>query len=227
MARTVNPTVHAERREAFLDAAQALIQTKGYEQMSIQDVLDAQGASRGAFYHYFDSKAALLEAVIDRMSEVVLATAEPILADPSLRAAEKLGTVFSTIRRWKNERRDLMLAILRVWLSDENAIVREKLRRVTIERLTPILAEIVRQGCSDGEFSTPSPEESARVLVSIILSAQEVAGELYIARQANAIPLEIVERRFSAYSDACERLLGATPGSLSLVDRQTIQIWFG
>lgn len=223
----MNPAVHAERREAFLDAAQALIQTKGYEQMSIQDVLDALGASRGAFYHYFDSKAALLEAVIDRMSEVVLATAEPILADPSLRAAEKFGAVFSTIRRWKNERRDLMLAILQVWLSDENAIVREKLRRVTIERLTPILAEIIRQGCRDREFSTSSPEESARVLVSIILSAQEMAGELYIAREANAIPLETVERRFSAYSDAYERILGAAPGSLPLVDQQTIQIWFG
>ena len=30
------------------------MQAKGYEQMSIQDVLDEMGASRGAFYHYFD-----------------------------------------------------------------------------------------------------------------------------------------------------------------------------
>jgi AcrR family transcriptional regulator len=227
VARTVNPAVHAERREAFLDAAQALIQTKGYEQMSIQDVLDELGASRGAFYHYFDSKAALLEAVIHRMVDVVMATTEPILADSSLGAAEKFGTVFSTIQRWKNAQRDLLLALMRVWLSDENAIVREKLRRVTTERLTPVLAEIIRQGCRDGDFDTPSPDESARILVSIIQSAQEVAGDLYIARQANAVPLETVERRFAAYSTAYERILGATPGSLPLVDHQTIQIWFG
>ena len=67
MARTLNPAAHAVRRDAFVDAAQRLIQAKGYEEMSIQDVLDELGASRGAFYHYFDSKAALLEAVVERM----------------------------------------------------------------------------------------------------------------------------------------------------------------
>src|SRR5579872_4074269 len=53
--RTVNPMLHTVRREAFVDVAQHLIQTRGYEAMSIQDVLDAVGASRGAFYYYFDS----------------------------------------------------------------------------------------------------------------------------------------------------------------------------
>ena len=33
MARTRNATVHAVRRDAFIDAAQRLIQVKGYEQM--------------------------------------------------------------------------------------------------------------------------------------------------------------------------------------------------
>ena len=73
MARTLDPSAHAVRRDTFLDAAQRLIQSKGYEQMSVQDVLADVGTSKGAFYHYFDSKAALLEGVVDRM--VVQATA--------------------------------------------------------------------------------------------------------------------------------------------------------
>jgi AcrR family transcriptional regulator len=60
MPRTVNATLYTVRREAFLDVAQRLVQTKGYEAMSIQDVLDELDASKGAFYHYFDSKQALL-----------------------------------------------------------------------------------------------------------------------------------------------------------------------
>ena len=67
MARTLNPTLHTVRRDAFLDVAQRLVETKGYEAMSIQDVLDALEVSKGAFYHYFDSKQALLEA--DDISE--------------------------------------------------------------------------------------------------------------------------------------------------------------
>ena len=61
MARTLDPAAHAVKRDTFLDAAQRLIKTKGYEALSVQDVLAAVGTSKGAFYHYFDSKAALLD----------------------------------------------------------------------------------------------------------------------------------------------------------------------
>src|SRR6476659_8604661 len=56
VARTLDPAAHAVRRDVFIDAAQALIQTRGAERFSVQDILDATDASKGAFYHYFDSK---------------------------------------------------------------------------------------------------------------------------------------------------------------------------
>ena len=45
VARTVNATLHTVRREAFLDVAQRFVQTKGYEAMSIQDVLGQLGVT--------------------------------------------------------------------------------------------------------------------------------------------------------------------------------------
>src|SRR5712691_4185237 len=157
MARTLNLAVHTDRREAFIDAAQRLMQSKGYEQMSIQDVLDELEASRGAFYHYFDSKQALLEAVIDRMVDAGLAEVAPIVADAGLPAARKLERVFSTIGRWKTDRKSLVLALLTVWMSDDNAIVREKFRRTTVRRLVPVLTPIVQQGIDEGTFHSDSP----------------------------------------------------------------------
>src|SRR5205814_785085 len=115
MARTLNPAVHAVRREAFLDVALTLIQTKGYEEMSIQDVLDALDASRGAFYHYFDSKAALLSAVLERMADGVLETLAPVVSDPNTTAIEKFEGVFTGIARWKGDRPELVVELLRVW----------------------------------------------------------------------------------------------------------------
>ena len=83
----------------------------------------------GAFYHYFDSKAALLDAVVERMVEAATASVEPLVDDPSLTAVEKLEGVLAGIARWKGERTELVLAVLRVWLADDNAIVRDKVRR--------------------------------------------------------------------------------------------------
>jgi len=68
MARVVKDLKNAARRKDILDVAQRLVvETKGYEGMSIQDVLDELKISKGAFYHYFDSKGDLLEALIERM----------------------------------------------------------------------------------------------------------------------------------------------------------------
>ncbi|HMJ80080.1 MAG TPA: TetR/AcrR family transcriptional regulator [Candidatus Dormibacteraeota bacterium] len=227
MPRTLDPVAHAVRRDAFLDVAQRLIQVKGYEQMSIQDVLDELDASRGAFYHYFDSKGTLLEAVIGRMVEDVTGALGPLLADPDLAAAEKFRRMFANIASWKSERRELMLEVVRTWTSDDNAIVREKYRHRVVATITPIFAAIIRQGVTEGSFEVTSPDHTARVLISLLLGAQEHATDLYLARQAGRAPFELVEGALLAYPDAFERILGAPAGSLRWYDRAMLEEWFG
>ena len=227
MARTLNVAVHTVRREAFVEAAQRLMTTKGYEAMSIQDVLDELEVSRGAFYHYFQSKQALLEAVIDRIVDQALAEVAPIVGDPHLTATRKLERVFSAIGRWKTERKPLVLALLEVWLSDENAIVREKLRRTMVRRLVPTLAPIIQQGIDEGSFHAQSAEETARVFVMLLQGFQEIATELFLDRQARRIDAAKVEETFASYGAAVERILGAPSGSIHLVDRTVLNAWFG
>ena len=121
-------------------------------------------------------------------------------------------------RAWKLARRDLLLAVMRVWLSDENAIVREKLRTATARNLTPLFAEIIGQGVAEGSFAVDSPADAARVFVSLILGANEAATQLALAHEADTITFEELRRALAAYGDAFERILGARPGSLTFVD---------
>jgi AcrR family transcriptional regulator len=223
----VNAEARAVRREAFVDVALRLIQSKGYEQMSVQDVLDQLDASRGAFYHYFDSKLALLEAAVDHIVAAALEAVSPIVADPMLSAPQKLERLFSGIAGWKAERRELMLALLEVWYSDDNAIVRDKVRRSTLVGLVPLLSVIVEQGRVEGVFSASSPDGAAQAVVTLILGAQDMAVELFFARQAGEIPFEVVAARFEGLAEALTRVLGAPAGSMSLIDAATLRLWFG
>ncbi len=227
MARTLDLEKHTVRKEAFVEAAQRLLQTKGYEAMSIQDLLEELGASRGAFYHYFDSKQALLEAVVDRITDAALASAAPVIDDASLSASDKLTRVFSDIGRWKTERRALVLSLMEVWMSDENAIFREKIRQRLTTRLVPLLTQIVQQGVAEGTFTSRSAQDTAMVLVMLIEGFQNRALELFIARQANKVTYEDAERYFASYLDAFERILGASPGSVRLIDESILREWFG
>lgn len=226
MARTLDPVTHTVRRDAFIETASRLIQTKGYERMSVQDVLDALDVSRGAFYHYFDSKESLLEAVVDRMAEAVIANVGGVLDDPDLRAPQKLERLFSTIGRYKAARRDLVLAILDVWLSADNAVVREKVRRGTVPRIAPVLVSIIRQGVREGSMAVDDADDTALVVVSLFQGLSDLAGDLFVAHAAGTASIDAIVRTFDAFTSALERVLGLPVHSLTLVDEATLRWWF-
>ena len=226
MARTVDPAAHALRRDEFVDVALRLIQTRGYEQLSIGDVLAELGASRGAFYHYFESKQSLLEAVVQKMIDTVGGLVAPIIDDSSLPATEKLQLFFSTVTRWKTERRDLLIGLLETWQSDDNAIVREKMLRRSAARLSPLIARIVRQGMEEGAFALAHPQELAQVIVALVFQYGQTNADLFLAYHDGQVDRETVERTAETYSLALERILGVDPGSLSLMDATTLRVWF-
>lgn len=227
MARTLNPEAHASKRDVFVEAAQRIIQTKGYEQLSIADVLAATESSKGAFYHYFDSKESLLSAVIDRITNMALADVGPVVFDPEVSAVEQFGRLFTSIAGWKNARKELMLAILEVWLSDDNAVVREKLRVQAASIMGPLFAGIIARGKAEGTFSIDDPVETTDVIVALILGAQEAAGRLFLDCQKGRATIADARRMFGAYQHALERILGVPTGSVRMFDDATLTLWFG
>lgn len=225
MARTVDEQAHTLRRDEFLDVAQRLLQAKGYERMSIQDVLAETGASKGAFYHYFGSKQALLEAVVERLADAVAAGLAPVVATGG-DALDKLNGVFAALATWKVERRDLLMALLRVWQSDDNAVLRLKLRPGIAERVAPLLAAIVDQGLRENVFSVPDAEQSARVAVSLVQDLNDRLADLFLAMEAGQGEWHALEQAVAAHTDALERILGAPGGSVVLVDLAVLRAWF-
>ena len=47
-------------KEKIINAAWELFREKGYEETTLQDIIDKSGTSRGAFYHHFRAKEDLL-----------------------------------------------------------------------------------------------------------------------------------------------------------------------
>ncbi len=224
MARIVKE--HAVRRNEILDVAQRLMYTKGYEQMTIQDILDGLQISKGAFYHYFDSKQALLEAILERMQEEAEKLLIPIVQDPHLPALDKLQRFFATLNRYKTTQKAFFLELLRVWYADDNAIVRQKARATGVKWVTPWLSVIIRQGIEEGVLTTSYPEQVGEVVLSLALDLGETLGGLLLSFEPERDDMLRIKRIVAAYTDALERTLGAPRGSLQLVDDETLKEWF-
>ncbi|MFR5858345.1 MAG: TetR/AcrR family transcriptional regulator [Clostridia bacterium] len=73
----------------IVSAAWQLFYEQGYDNTTVEEIVDASGTSRGSFYHYFDGKAALLSSLSYLFDEKYDELAESM--NPDLSPIEKLN----------------------------------------------------------------------------------------------------------------------------------------
>lgn len=225
MSRKVNEKEYNQRRGQILDAAQRQALTSGFESMSIQNILDELQISKGAFYHYFDSRQALLQGLIDRMRDEAVTALGPILQDPGLPALEKLQRYFAATARWKTEHKAYLLSLLRVWYHDDNALVRQKVQASSSRAIAPMFAAIIQRGVAEGTFHAAYPEQTGEVVLTLMYGLGDATAELLLGSPPGQEVLDRMEKLIRGYTDALERVLGAPEGSLELMDRATLKEW--
>jgi AcrR family transcriptional regulator len=226
MARIVNIEEHEQKRNDILDAAQKLTYTRGFEQMSIQDVIAEAQISKGAFYHYFNSKEDLLEAIIERLADQMTVLLTPIVQDPQLSALQKLEQFFNVAARWKTDRKDYLITLVGAWYADENALFRLKAKTAMLAFIGPMVTPIINQGLEEGVFNTPFPAHVSEIIFSLLLSLGEVLVPLMLRPTVEYKDIEMMDSLIGCYQDAIERILGAEAGSLPLFDTTILREWF-
>jgi AcrR family transcriptional regulator len=228
LVRVLKKEEHETKRNEILDVALRLLYSKGYNKMTIQDILDELQISKGAFYHYFDSKADVLEALVDRM---VVEQIEPMLLstvhDPHFTALEKLQRYFDTAVRWKTAEKALMMELVKVWYSDENALARQKMMTMMVEHVTPLFIGIINQGVREGTFTVSYPEYVSQVIIHLVQPLGDTFAQMLLSEEAmHDHALQRAEMMMIAYNEAIERILGAPKGSIHLMDTGSLKQWF-
>ena len=229
MARTVKPEAVAKKRKEILDAARRLVLTRGYEQVSIQDILDEIQMSSGAFHHYFASRSALLEAFIEQIQQETEQPLLPLIHDPQLTALEKFQGFFDTLDRLRIAHKAEVVRLGRVWYSDANALVRQKVDVAIRAQRAPLLAEIIRQGVQEGTFAVADPARTGEVLMSILQGMGDTHAALMLQLdQPDADDQRLITEIVATHAasmDAVERVLGTPAHAFYRVHAAEIDVW--
>lgn len=156
------------RMQRLLEAALEVFARDGYRTATIDDVAEAAGVTKGAIYHYFDTKEALLLRVIEHYQALAFGRADDALRDPTLPASTRIRLLVRKVfSRRDDETSDRLLALLVRGVAHEVPSAHARWLRDGPARLWTLIARLVREGQERGEFRVDADGEvGARVLVS-------------------------------------------------------------
>ena len=158
--------------EKILDAAALLFTQKGYQNTTLQDIIDATKLSKGAVYHHFRSKEEIAQRVGDRLGDQMWEPLRHIRDDPSLTGLQKLQAVFAA--SFAGQRQQQIAQTLPHLCSNPQFLAME-LTNIEAHLAPECIAPMIRQGMADGSIHTADANalaEALFVLADIWLSPQ-------------------------------------------------------
>ena len=157
MSRNKYPEETVER---ILDTAQRLFLEKGYEQTTIQDIIDNLGGlTRGAIYHHFKSKEEIIDAVSDRM----FFANNPFEAVRDRKDLNGLQKLREAIRLNQSDQERTNLTIQSIPVCKNPRLLMEMINS-NRKILTPYYQELLEEGNRDGSIHTEYAKEIAELM---------------------------------------------------------------
>lgn len=157
---------HDERKNEIIDTATSLFIEKGYDQCSVNDIINSIGIAKGTFYHYFKSKEDVLDAAVDKMSGQIFIRVQEIASQKEIPPIDRIIQVLFATRVTDHVGK----ALIQEMHKTQNALLHQKTLVSIITMLTPVFSEIVGEGNETGIFHCRYPEESIQILLSATLT---------------------------------------------------------
>ena len=191
----------AERRNEILDVAERLFATKGFDNTSTNDILNEIGIARGTLYYHFKSKEDILDAMIERISNRLVARAKVIAQNEEIPVLQRLTMTVMAL----NLDNDLGHEVMEQVHKAQNALLHQKMQENLLAQVVPLITGLIEEGIRQGICQTDYPAEMVEMVMLYSYTAFDaLAGDSEEMRQ----------RKAEAFIYNLERLLLMQRGSL-------------
>jgi len=223
MTRTIAPEARLrmapeERRETILDAAHALFMERGWEAVTIADVLKAAGISKGGFYHHFTAKEDLLTGIVSRITNQILASVDTSSGPSAGNALDRLKAFLTGSVGWKADNISEIRFFAEIIRKPGNDILYRRIFDAAAAAVVPALENILTEGAAEGTFDVADARLTAEMIVGLSHGRRRVLDEaLEIASKGDLDgATDLLDTRMTAEGAICDRLLGLPGGTVPL-----------
>ena len=186
-----------KRKKELLKIAYDMFLTHGYENTSVDGIIEKAQIAKGTYYYHFQSKEQMLEEVIDMMIDSETKMAKQIIT-MDIPVPQKIVMMLTSMKPTEAEQ-----PIKNALFQPENVLMHHKVRKKLINIITPLLSEVIKEGVEEGIFECDNIPERVKMLL-IISDGTFNEGTFS-------------EQDISVFIDMTEKLLGAENGTMSFI----------
>ena len=186
-----------KRKKELLKIAYDMFLTQGYENTSVDEIIEKANIAKGTYYYHFQSKEQMLEEVIDMMIDNEAKMAKQVIG-MDISVPQKIVGILTSIKPTEAEQ-----PIKNTLFQPENVLMHHKVRKKLIDVLIPLLSEVINEGVNEGIFECDNIPERVKMLL-IISDGTFNEGTFS-------------EQDISVFIDMTEKLLGAENGTMSFI----------
>lgn len=187
-------------KRKLLDAGISLMRAKGYNATTVDDICETAGVTKGAFFHYFESKSDIAKAAVERFrdgkSEEFEAATFRKLADPLARVYGRLDFIKESVGGGKRLTKGCLIGMLAQELSFTNP----ELRSVCQEAFLKVAREFETDLAEARAIYLPTANFDPKSLALLYVSIFQGSTLMAKAAENNAVLLNNIEQ-FRAYLD--------------------------
>ena len=214
------------RRAEILDRASALFVQRGYDNVSLNDLIADAGVSKGAFYHWFPSKDALITALAERAAHDQFVAIEIAIAQCPGNAMDRLNALLQPgfdvkMRMGTPEQLAAMVSLLR----PENAHLYGRIVAVSENLMRPLLTHVISVGVQEAIFNTFDAEGVADMIQGLAARVNSNVVQIFDATDESGRDhaIDVLTRRLKLHGLTVDRVLGLPDGSVTVLSRAQVE----
>ncbi|TOY70584.1 hypothetical protein DIS12_03770 [Leuconostoc citreum] len=151
-----------QTRKKILEVTFKLFNDRGYDNIVMQDIIDATGFSRGAIYHHFKNKNEIMQSVLNGIYQEDTNFFAELMAQ-NLDAITRVDRLIDYIVS-SPIKREMAYAM---WSHKNNMVLYSNVVN-TLNSASPAVATIIQQGIEENVFSTKYPDQAAEVVMLLL-----------------------------------------------------------
>lgn len=214
------------RRAEILDRAAALFVQRGYDNVSLNDLIADAGVSKGAFYHWFPSKDALITVLAERSAREQFTAIELAIAQCHGNALDRLNALLRAgfdvkMSMGTPEQLAAMVSLLR----PENAHLYGRIVAAGEDLTRPLLTRLISDGVQEGVFRTFDAEGVADMIQGLAARVNTNVVQVVDAADdtAREQAIDVLARRLRLHALAIDRVLELPDGSITALERAQVE----